>query len=592
MLQNQPPVSLRKKKRQFELFLLERAISMQVAVTSCGLAALLLIAQKHLIPASLTMVQGTILLLSLGVLGTVTTAAITSKQHKASPQIPAVRRRRLWLYTGAGFGLAAFSVFDFLTPTEQYSADVVLCAVTVVCGTLLYDAYEALVFVWIEVWFSAFLSVNDSVSRVNVTMAAAASLVLATLVSNFVRSAISLALSDQEESLSVAANLHAHNQHLKMFFLAANHDLAQPLTAIQFGLRSTNELTDPSSPIKQHVQIMLSASETLHRLIGDIVHYEKVASGRLDADATKASLQQVFDRVVKQTEQLAHTKNIGLWFRPTTRHLLSGAFIVERIVRNLVENAIKNTDGGRVLIAARPHGDTLRIEIWDTGVGIDTENIDRVFDLFYQNKTAAGRPPGHGIGLTIVRALTDEIGATIHVHTKPGRGTVFKLILAPTSCEQRKATTQSRGLPKVSIAGHGASWAGKVIAVLEDDYVLRSAICSSLAARGATVIHSGTTSGLLGELAGRESSVDILLTDWNLGPDTGETAAIALKHHSQFRGTWIVISGDISDMVRNRLSKAGVTIIRKPLSPEKLTEMIDQALLATQTALNPTPILL
>ena len=241
----------------------------------------------------------------------------------------------------------------------------------------------------------------------------------------------------EEARLEAEAATRARTQ----FFTAASHDLRQPLHAMVLfteSLRQRNR--DPAlDPTLSSIVGSVHALETLFDKLLDLT---RIDSGSVVVERRTFRLREIYARLRLHFEPLAFDKGLSLDFRGGRHLVLADELLVERVLRNLVSNAIRYTADGGVLVSGRTvtgrAGERwLQVQVWDTGIGIDEATLPRVFDEFYQV-----HPPGEGedrprkglgLGLAIVKRLCDLMGAPLAVRSTPGRGTVFtlRLPLAP-----------------------------------------------------------------------------------------------------------------------------------------------------------------
>lgn len=367
-------------------------------------------------------------------------------------------------------------------------------------------------------------------------------------------------------------SLDKDNEQLKLFFLAANHDLSQPIASIQHAIYTlTKQATDPAL-VASSLKIMRSSTTTLTRLIDDIIHFERITSGISKAELVSVSLNNVFNQVIARTAHIAKAKSIGLWARTTTRWAQTDAHVLERILGNLIENALRYTVNGSVILAARPYGNWVSIEVWDSGVGMAEKDMGDIFKVFYRRDATKEMHKGYGLGLSIVKRLADSVGGVLSVHSVQGKGSVFKLRI-PVSSNNLVASTPVQVSQRMR---SNQVLKGMKIAVLDDDKVLLNSIVQVLRGELALVTSATTRQELAALIEADPIGFHAIVTDWNLGTGTGEAAFNELKKIPGFNPEWIVISGDINSEITAELNARGVPVIRKPFSPEILIEKLGE----------------
>jgi len=201
----------------------------------------------------------------------------------------------------------------------------------------------------------------------------------------------------------------------------------------QSGLADTRQVE--RSPLARLAAVV----EDLETYMTDVLEFARLESTALAPGRTVVRLQQTFQRIEVQFEDIASAKKVELRVRATSLSLRTDAAMLVRILENLVSNAIKFTRG-RVLLAARKDGGAVHVEVWDRGPGIPLDCVDKVFDAFYQGQpTREDAMEGVGLGLAIVKRLADVLGYRIEVMSSPGRGTLMRLLIPAEDVVQREA---------------------------------------------------------------------------------------------------------------------------------------------------------
>jgi CheY-like chemotaxis protein len=251
--------------------------------------------------------------------------------------------------------------------------------------------------------------------------------------------------------------------------------------------------------------------------------------------------------------------------------------LLERILRNLVSNAIRYTDRGVVLIGCRRGTKTFKIEIWDTGRGIASADHQKVFEEFYQiGNPERDRSQGLGLGLSIVRRLSDLLGHPIELVSTPGKGSMFRLIVEAASPIAQPA-------PTVLIQETGAkTLRGTLIAVVDDDLSVLEGMRTMLSGWEAEVVAATSGDELL-ELLGRaEARPAVVLCDYRLR--AGEDGTEVIKRLQSLLGERIpaiLITGDTAtDRVRLAYN-SGFHVLHKPIAPGKLRALIGNLLISS-----------
>lgn len=217
------------------------------------------------------------------------------------------------------------------------------------------------------------------------------------------------------------------------FLAAASHDLRQPLHALSlFAADLQRQVkTGNTAGLPRLSEQITTSTGVLGELLDSLLDVSRLDVAGIKTDVRAFPIQDVFDRLAASYKRSAQAKHMVLRFRPTAAHVMSDPTLVERLLANLISNAIRYTpDGGRVLVAARRQGDHLRIEVRDSGIGIAPEHQAAIFAEFYQvGNTAREQNKGLGLGLSIVDRLAYALGAPIYLRSRPGVGTTFAVAL-------------------------------------------------------------------------------------------------------------------------------------------------------------------
>ncbi|MBX9635408.1 MAG: MASE1 domain-containing protein [Magnetospirillum sp.] len=235
-----------------------------------------------------------------------------------------------------------------------------------------------------------------------------------------------LALHDSQSAQDKAEQANAAKSH---FLAAASHDLRQPFQALRLFIDILDQgITKPTlRKVVEAANTALSGGETLLTALLDL--------SRLDAGAVKVEakifpLSPLLTQLGEECAEAARQKNIALIVVGSSLTADSDPVLLSRLLRNLLHNAVKYTEQGRILLGCRRGKDFVRIEVWDTGIGIPPEQQSRIFDDFYQiGNTGRDHAKGLGIGLAVVRRTARHLGHQISMRSVPGRGSVFAVTI-------------------------------------------------------------------------------------------------------------------------------------------------------------------
>ena len=368
----------------------------------------------------------------------------------------------------------------------------------------------------------------------------------------------------------------AASQAKTQFFAAASHDLRQPLHAMGlFAEALRQRVKDPE--VAALVNSINESVDALEGLFGELLDITRIDTGGVDVNPAPVRLKELFARLRLTFEPAAFEKGLALDFHGDHRVVHSDPVLLERILRNLVSNAIRYTEDGGVLVSCRPRGDKLLLQVWDSGIGITEQSLPRIFDEFFQVQSTRPLEPhqrkGLGLGLAIVKRLAELMGSTIGVCSRVHHGTVFS-IEVPAGRELRTIDAvpgSTRALPGITLQG-------RAIVIVEDEPAVREGLVVLLQAWGASVTAFDTVPAAQAWAAAAQDPErpDLLIVDYRL--PAGTTGIEALK---VLRGRWpsspvpaIIITGSTIGGHEAEAAAHDFHLLIKPVLPNKLRAMI------------------
>ncbi len=393
--------------------------------------------------------------------------------------------------------------------------------------------------------------------------------------SRFQNETMARQLAVQNTELDEARNTaELANRAKTQFFAAASHDLRQPLHAMGlFAAALADKTLD--SEMRNMVASINTSVDALEALFNELLDISKIDAGAIRPKNETFALNPLLQRLRIDFKAEAEAKGLDLRVRQSGAMVCSDALLLERVLRNLINNAIRYTRNGGILVGVRRHGANWRIEIWDTGIGIAPEQTDKVFDEFYQvGNPERDRRKGLGLGLSIVRRLAELLGHTLTLRSRQGHGTVFTLEL-PAACAQGPEI-----LPAVP-AMPSTSLDGRLILVIDDDEAVREGMRSLLGGWGAEVIACAGMTETLNQIARLERAPDIVVADHQLQEGmVGADAILAIRAHFRKQVPAIIITGSTSPLLAGAAQALGCQLMLKPVMPAKLRSLLNASLQA------------
>lgn len=356
------------------------------------------------------------------------------------------------------------------------------------------------------------------------------------------------------------------------FLAAASHDLRQPLHALGLFLSELSQ--QPLDAHSRQITERITAStEAMEGLLDSLLDISRLDAGVLTPERSVFDMHAKLEHIVAGQSGAASARGLALRLRCPPCWALSDPLLFERIVANLLSNAIRYTPQGRVLVACRRRGDRLRVEVRDSGLGIAADDQQVIFQEFVQLGNAErARDKGLGLGLAIVRRLADLLGHRLALRSAPGRGSVFAVEL-PAAAPPLPAQGEREALA----LGH---FGDLRVAIADDDELVLGALASLLASWGCEVTAAATADALLDALSG--AAPDILISDLRLGGTLDGLALIAAVRALPGLGALpaLVISGDTAPESLARVQAADVQLLHKPVRPARLRALMHRLLAA------------
>ena len=360
------------------------------------------------------------------------------------------------------------------------------------------------------------------------------------------------------------------------FLASASHDLRQPVHALGLSVGALKALSMPAaaSELVDHIEQSVEALDGLFTALLDV---SRLDAGVITPEPRAFAVQPVLERVYHGHALEAAAKGVALRVVPTSLHVHTDPVLFERVLRNLVSNAVRYTDRGRVLVGVR-RGNPVRVEVWDTGRGIPAALQEAVFQEFYQvDNQQRDRKAGLGLGLAIVRRLTALLGVELSLRSVEGQGSVFSLAVA-------------RADPARPPPGPTPDWAvtvepanGRFILVIDDEPAIQAGMRALLTGWGYTVMAAGSGAEMLELLAFCPVPPDLLICDYRLRDgENGIETVLRLQSEYNDELPAILVTGDTAPERLLEAQASGLLLLHKPVEHTRLRHAIGEQLALVQ----------
>jgi signal transduction histidine kinase/ActR/RegA family two-component response regulator len=366
--------------------------------------------------------------------------------------------------------------------------------------------------------------------------------------------------------------LEAANQAKSRFIAAASHDLRQPLHALGLFVAQLHGRLRAAerSQIISRIEAALSAMNELFSALLDI---SKLDAGATTINITVFPVAQLLAHAETTFAGAAREKKLSFRAMPSDAWVRSDFILLEQIVFNLITNALRYTRSGGVVVGCRKRGDQLRIEVWDSGIGIAADQHDKIFGEFYRlGEPDRDRRAGLGLGLAIVDRLCRLLDHPIEVRSTVGKGSVFAVTvpLAPANKRAIEASIVPRAQPSLS---HD-----KLVLVIDDDPLVLEGMSGIFRKWGCRVITADSDSKALKAVTEQDDLPDLIISDYHLANDrTGIETIEWLRGELSAQIPAFLISGDTDPATLHEAKAKGLHLLHKPVDPMALRAMFNQA---------------
>ena len=372
------------------------------------------------------------------------------------------------------------------------------------------------------------------------------------------------------------------------FLGTASHDLRQPLHAIAlFGAALENELRN--RPEGRNAERLMRAVNALGASLDTMLDVSRLDAGvvvpevqAVQLDALFLPLNHTFSARAEQKSLQLRVRASGLWVR-------SDPQLLHRMLSNLMDNALKYTASGGVTVIARDRGETVWIEVRDTGIGIAPEQSGRIFEEFYQvDNPGRDRSRGLGIGLSIVQRLSRLLGHPVQMHSRLGRGTHFRLVVQAANAQAGALAGPFSPQAAATDAGEqrhrGAARLPARVLLLDDEQEIREAMTGLLrshAVEARAVDDEAAAARALAQAHGEGRPFELLLCDYRLADGVdGLDVGLRLSRNGGRATPLLLITGETSPDRLQRVRESRVPVLFKPVVADRLLEAMSEAVRA------------
>src|SRR6056297_1733535 len=358
------------------------------------------------------------------------------------------------------------------------------------------------------------------------------------------------------------------------FLAAASHDLLQPLNAARLFSANLSQLVghleSDEARLARRVDHSLGVAEELLSALLDI---SRLDQGALQPKWSTVSAAQLLDKIERQFSALAERRGLRLRVRPCAHWIHVDPKLLQRILFNLVNNALRYTRSGGVLVGCRKRGQLLRIEVWDTGPGIETSEQERIFEEFERlgdQDDASEFDQGLGLGLSIWRRICRMLAVPLELQSRLGRGSVFAVTVAYVGGAGEAVVDAVR-----SQLGVRQNFAGLEVMCIDDDREILDGMRMLLERWGCRVAAAATRDEAAAQA---HAGIDLIIADFHLaGGDNGLSVSAEVRRVAGATTPVLVLTADRGDELGEQLNALGYQRLYKPVKPAALRALMQHA---------------
>ena len=365
---------------------------------------------------------------------------------------------------------------------------------------------------------------------------------------------------------AVAANLDKTR-----FLAAASHDILQPLNAARLYLSALEAEQETMTAATRELTLGLQgALGSVEQMLEALFEISKLDSGGVEPTISDFPLQPMLDTLAQQVGAIAAQKGLMLRSVATSAWVRSDHYLLQRMLMNLLNNAVKYTTTGKVLYGVRRMNSDWRIEIWDTGPGIPGADREAIFKEFQRGSAHVRSAAGAGLGLAVVDRAVTLLGHGLSLDTEVGKGTVFR-ITVPSA----EPSIKSAAPVKLDYSASVSNWGQRLVLLLENDNDVITGMKMLFGRWGCPLLVATSFEELVERLEDEQTVPDLAIVDYHLDTAIDGMTAIELLRED-FEGlSACLLTADRSSATAERAAELGIDVFTKPIKPAELRAVLE-----------------
>jgi len=376
----------------------------------------------------------------------------------------------------------------------------------------------------------------------------------------------------EDEIVAVNQEAERANKANSAFLAAASHDLRQPVQALSL-LNGALRRTVKDERALQMIESQQNSLTAMTNLLNSLLDISRLDAGAVAPDLEKFPIRRLIDRLSDEFHRQAQHKGLEFSSSATDGFVNSDPNLLAEIIQNLVSNAIRYTDRGEVSLRCVEKDGLCRVEVMDTGIGIEADQLEAIFGEFHQCKTPGSNKEGFGLGLAIVKRLGDLLALRIDVTSDVGRGSCFSVTM-PTVASVAAATKDDEFGSMEAVDADGG-----LIILIEDDVNVANAWGLLLEAEGYRVATAASATEAQALITHLDQEPRLLISDFHLlDGSTGVEAISGIREYFEDLIPAFIVSGDTSKVVKDSRLLVNCTLMSKPIDTNRLLSAAREAI--------------
>jgi len=322
-----------------------------------------------------------------------------------------------------------------------------------------------------------------------------------------------------------------------------------------------------------------AAVSAMNELFNALLDISKLDAGVLTPSITEFPISKLLDRVDTTFTETAREKGLALRVISSSAWVRSDFILLERVVFNLVSNAVRYTSSGGVVVGWRRRGPNLRIEVWDTGPGVPQDQQQNIFGEFFRLDAPSDGRSSLGVGLAIVDRLCQLLNHSVDLKSKLGKGCCFSVAVPLVAARPEISESPAPAPPLVDAS------CGKLVVIIDDDPLVLDGMGGLFRSWGYQLLVARTDDEALGGIDDHASPPDLIVSDYHLpARKTGIEAIETLRRAFSVNIPAFLVTGDTSPDLLRQARASGYHILHKPVDPMTLRAMVSHVLREQQVA--------